>query len=89
MTTSRTPESAAAWRVWNDALSGTLVATQQRDGSWPTNCMWAGYGGHVYTTALAALNLEVYYRYTAEAVEAAEQKSNIARRPGWESVPSR
>ena len=32
-------------------------------GSWPANGVWGGYGGEVYSTAMATLNLEVYYRY--------------------------
>ena len=27
------------------------------------NTVWGGYGGRVYTTAMATLCLEVYYRY--------------------------
>jgi hypothetical protein len=59
--------AAAAWHTWNDALTAALLSTQVTDGadsgSWNTNCQWGGYGGRVYTTALAAMCLEVYYRY--------------------------
>jgi hypothetical protein len=59
--------AAAAWRTWNDALSQVLLSTQQAQGenagSWNTNTVWGGYGGRVYTTAMAAMCLEVYYRY--------------------------
>ncbi len=82
-------EAADAWRSWNDALTGTLVAAQDEDGSWPPTCIWAGYGGRVYATALAAMNLEVYYRYAPSQVEAGEEAADVARRPGWQSVPSR
>ncbi|MFP6612556.1 MAG: hypothetical protein VB835_09625 [Pirellulales bacterium] len=34
-------------------------------GSWdPKNAHWGGKGGRVYATALGALCLEVYYRYS-------------------------
>jgi hypothetical protein len=60
-------DASAAWHTWNDALTGALLSTQVNDGSdsgsWNTNCQWGGYGGRVYTTALAAMCLEVYYRY--------------------------
>lgn len=60
-------EARAAWRQWNDALVRVLldsqVASGSDTGSWEPNCLWGGYGGRVYTTALAALCLEVYYRY--------------------------
>jgi hypothetical protein len=76
------PESAAAWRRWNDALTETLVATQNSDGSWPAGCVWGGYGGRVYTTSLACMCLEVYYRYAPPAAEA-----DVARRGGWHAAP--
>lgn len=60
-------ETLAAWRRWNDALTSVLLGTQATDGpnagSWDTNTVWGGYGGRVYTTAMAAMCLEVYYRY--------------------------
>jgi hypothetical protein len=59
--------AATAWHTWNDALTDTLLNTQvtegSESGSWNTNCLWGGYGGRVYTTSLAAMCLEVYYRY--------------------------
>jgi hypothetical protein len=33
------------------------------DGSWDTVSQWGERGGRVYTTALAAMTLEVYYRF--------------------------
>ncbi|QEG38689.1 Prenyltransferase and squalene oxidase repeat protein [Roseimaritima ulvae] len=52
-----------AWDTWNARLKQELLRTQQADGSWPTDSVWGGYGGRVYTTALGALSLEVYYRH--------------------------
>ena len=55
------------WSTWNAALHRALIPTQRRDGrlagSWDTDTVWGGCGGRVYTTAIAALCLEVYYRY--------------------------
>ena len=55
------------WQQWNHALRNTLVASQQKEGglagSWDPDYLWAGYGGRVYSTAMATLCLEVYYRY--------------------------
>lgn len=55
------------WERWNAALTHTLLASQVREGehvgSWEPNDVWGGYGGRVYSTALATLSLEVYYRY--------------------------
>ncbi len=53
----------SSWDIWNQALKGRLLATQANDGSWPTDSVWGGYGGKIYTTALGALCLEVYYRH--------------------------
>lgn len=52
-----------AWRSWNAAMKSHLLARQSSGGSWPTDSEWGGYGGRVYTTAMAALCLEVYYRH--------------------------
>jgi hypothetical protein len=78
------PQAAAAWHRWNDALTRTLLATQQQDGSWPTTCIWGGYGGRVYTTSLAAMCLEVYYRY-APGKLSNDNESDVAQRKagGW------
>ncbi len=56
------------WETWNESLQATLlprqVTTGADQGSWaPDNCIWGGYGGRVYSTAMAALCLEVYYRF--------------------------
>ena len=42
-------------------------------GSWEPNGMWGGYGGRVYSTATAALSLEVYYRYLPVYAEMAKK----------------
>ena len=48
-------------------MKEALVTTQQTRGddagSWNPDGIWGGYGGRVYSTALSALILEVYYRY--------------------------
>jgi len=55
------------WERWDRALKDTLLPDQRRDGplagSWDPNSVWGGYGGRVYSTAMAALSLEVYYRF--------------------------
>jgi hypothetical protein len=44
-----------------------LLALQRADGdlagTWDPDAIWGGYGGRIYSTALATLCLEVYYRY--------------------------
>ena len=56
-----------AWEQWNQQMKHTLLTLQTtsgaNEGSWEPNGLWAGYGGRAYSTAMAALTLEVYYRY--------------------------
>jgi hypothetical protein len=55
------------WNRWNQALQHELLSQQRRDGdlagSWDPDANWGSYGGRVYSTAMSALCLEVYYRY--------------------------
>ncbi len=52
---------------WNAAVRDVLVAEQvtkgSNIGSWDPKGPWGPYGGRVYSTAMAALCLEVYARY--------------------------
>lgn len=66
-----------AWKTWNDALKQRLLGTQRSDGSWPTDSVWGGYGGSVYTTSMATLCLESYYRHALRN----RQQQRIAQRP--------
>ncbi|MEL7335583.1 MAG: prenyltransferase/squalene oxidase repeat-containing protein, partial [Planctomycetota bacterium] len=54
------------WMQWNQAMKQRLLQTQRADGSWNTASVWGGYGGEVYTTSMAALCLEVYYRHVEQ-----------------------
>ena len=56
------------WSRWNDRLRDKIVGLQRssghQTGSWePDNSLYGSKGGRIYCTALAALTLEVYYRY--------------------------
>jgi len=75
------PAAAEAWESWNHALTTALLTTQQGDGSWDVNTAWGGCGGRVYTTALSALCLEVYYRYNPDP-----SPNEVAQHDGWHSV---
>ncbi len=67
------------WELWNKSLTEILVSRQTQSGidrgCWPADGVWAGYGGKVYSTAMATLCLEVYYRYMPfyEALRSNEQ----------------
>ncbi|MHC4399629.1 MAG: prenyltransferase/squalene oxidase repeat-containing protein [Planctomycetota bacterium] len=62
------------WQRWNRAMQTTLINRQQKSGpmagSWTPDTVWGGYGGRVYATALAAMCLEVYYRFLPLYLEA-------------------
>jgi hypothetical protein len=56
------------WDAWNSQLQAALLPLQRRessgfDGSWDPDPVWGGHGGRVYSTAMAAMTLEVYYRH--------------------------
>ena len=55
------------WDRWNVPLRDLLISEQviagPNAGSWEPRDQWGGYGGRIYSTAFAALTLEVYYRY--------------------------
>jgi len=56
------------WDRWNSHLVAALLPLQRREpgpdaGSWDPDRVWGGHGGRVYSTALSALALEVYYRH--------------------------
>ncbi len=55
------------WDRWNNELRDFLVAKQAKSGhergSWHFDDRWGNVGGRLYTTAMCAMILEVYYRY--------------------------
>ena len=77
-------DASQTWEDWNEAMKRELLALQVTDGdhagSWsPSACIWGGYGGRVYSTAIAAMCLEVYYRYTPNPLATDPW---VAARPG-------
>jgi hypothetical protein len=57
-----------AWSRWNAQVRDQLVRRQRLDGhkagSWdPDDSKYGAMGGRIYSTALATLTLEVYYRF--------------------------
>ena len=61
-------EGGIAWKKWNAPLVEALLEAQVNEkgthqhGSFPVDVAWGGFGGRVYTTAICALMLEVYWR---------------------------
>ena len=56
------------WTRWNARIRDRVVKLQRStghpSGSWdPDESIYGARGGRIYCTALAALTLEVYYRY--------------------------
>ena len=63
------------WKAWNTQFAKAFTLAQNEDGSWDAPGSEASHG-RVYSTTLAALTLQVYYRllptYQQGAVEAVE-----------------
>lgn len=57
-----------AFKQWNERMRDSLVQTQERKahaaGSWYFDDKFGEVGGRLYTTAMAAMTLEVYYRFS-------------------------
>lgn len=57
----------SAWKQWNDKMRPYFEKSQHiggdLDGAWKTNTQWASRGGTIYSTSMACLSLQVYYRY--------------------------
>ncbi|MCI0358607.1 MAG: hypothetical protein L0211_08995, partial [Planctomycetaceae bacterium] len=80
------------WPAWNAALQRQLLHSQrfdgERRGSWDPDPVWGGYGGRVYSTAMGALCLEVYYRYLPLYGEkASQQEARWTDRPATAPSP--
>lgn len=54
------------WEAWNGRVRELLISEQVASGpnagSWDATDIWGRYGGRLYSTTLATLTLEVYYR---------------------------
>lgn len=77
-----------AWDRWNAQLQAALLPMQRREGgplagSWDPDPVWGGHGGRVYSTALSAMTLEVYYRH----LPMHQRESRLAARPASASAP--
>ena len=74
------------WKQWNERMKQELLNAQVTEGalqgSWSPNTVWGGYGGRVYTTAMAAMCLEVYYRYASNPKD---ESPWVAGRPRGEA----
>lgn len=81
------PAARSTWQNWNSRQQGALLQLQVAEGpvagSWHPNTVWGGYGGRVYSTAMATMCLEVYYRFHTPP---AESDPWIAARPD-ENLP--
>jgi hypothetical protein len=58
------------WERWNACVRDAVIALQDhagcQRGSWGPTDRWGDRGGRIYSTALAVLTLEVYYRYALD-----------------------
>lgn len=66
------------WNRWNKIIREKVQTLQVHGdgcdrGSWAPDDQWGGYGGRIYSTALATLTLEVYYRFAKQQEQEREQ----------------
>jgi hypothetical protein len=64
---------------WNGAVRDRVITLQAPGrrcdrGSWPPNDQYSELGGRIYSTALAVLTLEVYYRFQRVAGDPVKAK---------------
>ena len=60
------------WKRWNGVVRDHVIKLQLHGpacarGSWDPESRWGVFGGRIYTTALAVLTLEVYYRFARDS----------------------
>jgi hypothetical protein len=82
---------APRWQEWVSEMETTLRRQQRTTsslaGSWDPDTKWGGYGGRVYSTALAALCLEVFYRYADSDAAPASPVPHWTRQNGrWTPI---
>ena len=74
ITQAKFHEGGSTWTEWNPRIATLLVKSQNKDGSWLPKEIEKR--GKVYCTTLAALTLQVYYRFLptfqTDALKAAE-----------------
>jgi len=58
------------WALWRKAMDKAILQTQRRDtdhcrykGSWDPVGPWGRDGGRIYSTALMAMSMQIWYRY--------------------------
>ncbi|HLD35784.1 MAG TPA: hypothetical protein VJC37_03610, partial [Planctomycetota bacterium] len=61
--------SAEDWDRFNAALKDAILKGQSKKGSWNNDDQWSVYGGEIYTTSMAVLTLQIYYRNPALRVD--------------------
>ncbi|EAQ77757.1 hypothetical protein [Blastopirellula marina] len=73
------------WRSWSGSLQRQLLNNQRgggiEAGSWDPDTVWGCYGGRVYSTAMATLSLEVYFRYLPIYYDLQNRPAPVAQAP--------
>ena len=65
--------SGATWKKWDKKMRSVLINHQDSKrkacsgGSWDPVGRWCSQGGRVYSTAMGALTLQTYYRYSLKS----------------------
>ena len=69
--------NSPAWSDWNTRTRDALIRLQTRggfaDGCWQVTAKGIDRSGYIFTTSIATLTLEVYYRYAPGLAKAPGQ----------------
>lgn len=86
ITQAKFHDGGQGWSSWNNRFAPEITKNQNEDGSWTSagaNLKEGGHGqetnqGPVYSTTLAALTLQVYYRFlpTYKPIEVEKEEEN-------------
>ena len=83
LTQAKFHTGGGTWRSWNEEFAPAYIDSQQEEGYWvpPVANVGQGYGdamlGRAFPTALAALTLQVYYRFLPTYQETAIERIEI------------
>jgi hypothetical protein len=80
ITQAKFHEGGSEWKGWNNQFARSFTKSQNKDGSWTAPKEDEQKYGPAYSTTLAALTLQVYYRFlpTYQAVALDSQTASVA-----------
>ena len=80
ITQAKFQEGGSEWKRWNNQFARAFTGSQNKDGSWTAPKEDERKYGPAYSTTLAALTLQVYYRFlpTYKAIEIDKKVASLS-----------